>query len=85
MGKEQKIIVKAYNQDKVLHEGPCDSVLLPTKRGMVAIMPYHEPILLLLAPGKIFLVIDRKKELLCECTKGVMRVDDNVCVVLVDL
>lgn len=85
MGKEQTILVNAYNQDKILHEGQCDSVLLPTKRGMVAVMPYHQPILMLLAKGNIYLVIDKKKTLLCECQKGVARVDDNVCTVLVDL
>lgn len=85
MGKEQKLVVKAYKEDRVLIEGPCDSILLPTKKGGVAIMPYHEPIMLLLVPGKIFVVKDRKKELLCDCTKGIVRVDDNICVVLVDL
>jgi len=73
------------NHERTLFQGGCDALLVPTKRGEVALMPYHEPIILLLAKGKIQLVQGGERSELCACEKGVARIDDNKAVIMVDL
>lgn len=86
MGKKQKILIRVCNTAKVFFEGEVDCLLLPSKRGSeMAIFPYHTPLIGLLSKGKISIVEDGHRRELCDCQKGVVRVDDNTAAVMVDL
>lgn len=68
------------NPKHVIYEGEARSVFLPGDLAEFEIMDYHVPIVSLLRPGKV--IVDWQKEV--EIKKGMVKFDNNECVVLVE-
>lgn len=85
MGKNQKISVKILSSEDELFIGETDCLFVPSKKGEVAILPYHVPMVLLMTKGAVSIVENRKKKKITEVEKGIVRVDDNSVSVLVNL
>ncbi len=72
--------IQVLNPDRVLYEGEARSVSLPGDQGEFELLDYHAPILSLLRPG--YLTIDWAIRI--PLKKGIVKFDQNACVVLVD-
>lgn len=72
--------VTILNPKQVIYEGKATSVFLPGDLAEFEIMDYHVPIVSLLRPGAV--LIDSK--IAIEIKKGMVKFDNNECVVLVE-
>ena len=72
--------VTILNPKQVIYEGTANSVFLPGDLAEFEIMDYHVPIVSLLRPGAV--LIDSKVAI--EIKKGMVKFDNNECVVLVE-
>lgn len=85
MGRKKKIAIKILSSEDELFIGEAECLFVPTQRGDIAILPYHIPMLSIISKGVIHIVEDGKKRKITDIEKGVLRVDDNVATVLVNL
>lgn len=72
--------VKILNPKHVVFEGEAKSVFLPGDLAEFEILDYHAPIISLLRPGKV--VVDWRNVI--PIKKGMVRFDNNECVILVE-
>lgn len=72
--------VKVFNPAHTLYDGQASSVFLPGDRGEFEILDYHAPILSLLRAGEV--TIDWQTRI--PIKKGIVKFDQNECVILVD-
>ncbi len=68
------------NPKHVVYDGQAESVFLPGDRGEFEILDYHAPIVSLLRAGQV--VIDWKTAV--PVKKGMVRFDDNECMIIVE-
>lgn len=80
-----KIGVKILSESGKLYDGLVSCVFVPTRRGETAILPYHTPMISELAKGAVFIVESHHRKKIVDIDKGLVRVDDNQVVVLVNL
>lgn len=72
--------VTILNPKHVLYEGKAQSVFLPGDRSEFEILDHHAPISSLLTAGEV--VIDWQKRV--RITKGMIKFDNNECMILVE-
>jgi len=72
--------VKILNPKHVVFEGEAKSVFLPGDLAEFEILDYHAPIISLLRPGKV--VVDWRNAI--PIKRGMVRFDNNECVILVE-
>lgn len=72
--------VTILNPKHVVYEGQASSVFLRGDRGEFEILDYHAPIISLLREGDV--TIDWRDKV--PIKKGMVRFDDNECVILVE-
>jgi len=65
---------------QVIYEGEAKSLFLPGDRAEFELLDYHAPILSLLLPGDV--VVDWEERI--PISKGIVRFDNNECVILVE-
>lgn len=51
----QKLTVAIIGKDKILYEGEASNVFVPTKTGIIEVLPEHMQLVSALAPGEIIL------------------------------
>jgi F-type H+-transporting ATPase subunit epsilon len=72
--------VTILNPKHVIYEGEATNVFLPGDMAEFELMDYHAPIVSLLAPGKV--IVDWKTVI--PIKKGMVKFDNNECMVLVE-
>ena len=72
--------VLILNPKHVVFEGEAKNVFLPGDIAEFELMDYHMPIMSLLRPGKV--IIDWEKTI--PIKKGIVKFDNNECVMLVE-
>jgi len=72
--------VKILNPKHIVFEGEAKSVFLPGDLAEFEILDYHAPIISLLRPGKV--VVDWRNVI--PIKRGMVRFDNNECVILVE-
>jgi len=72
--------VLILNPKHVVFEGEAKNVFLPGDMAEFELMDYHVPIVSLLRPGKV--IIDWEKVI--PIKKGMVKFDNNECVILVE-
>ncbi len=72
--------VQILNPKHVVFQGEAKSVFLPGDLAEFEILDYHAPIISLLRPGKV--VVDWRTVI--PIKKGMVRFDNNECVILVE-
>ena len=86
MEKEKgKISVKILSESGKLYNDLANCVFVPTRKGEIAILPYHTSMICELSKGTIFVVESHHKKKIADIDKGLARVDDNQAVILVNL
>ena len=72
--------ITILNPKHVIFDGDAESVFLPGDQGEFEILTYHAPIVSLLEPGVV--KIDWKKSI--PIKNGMVRFDNNECIILVE-
>jgi len=80
-----KITVSILSEREKLFEGDVSCLLVPSKKGEVAILPYHTPLILLMVKGEISIIESGRHRQITTIEKGVLRVDENRAFALVNL
>ncbi len=75
--------LKLISPDGVKYEEEASSVVLPTDRGQIEILPNHMPLISLLKPGEI-IVKNGNREHDLSTEGGVVQIENNLVTVLAD-
>jgi len=81
----KKIFVSILSENGKLFEGNVDCLFVPSKKGEVAILPYHTPLVLLISQGSISILEAGRRVEVIKANKGLLRVDENVAFAMVNL
>jgi len=80
--REFKIHILA--SDNAFYEGPCESLVVPTIRGQYGILAGHSNLISAVVPGKLVFRIPGEKEQIVAVSDGIVKVENNEVLVLVD-
>ena len=81
MSKFQVSILAA---DNVLYEGPCESLIVPTLQGQYGILAGHSNMISAVVPGELSYRIPNGTEQTAAVSAGLVKVENNEVLVLVD-
>lgn len=81
MSRFQVFILAA---DNVLYEGPCESLVVPTSQGQYGILANHSNMISAVIPGKLTYRIPDGEEQFAAVSAGLVKVENNEVLVLVD-
>lgn len=70
--------------DSVLYEGPCESLVVPTPQGLYGILAKHSNMISAVAPGRLSYRIPDCPVQSAAVSAGLVKVEDNEVLVLVD-
>ena len=70
--------------ERSFYEGPCESLVLPTTEGMYGIQANHLNMVAGVVPGEITFRVPGGTDEHASCSRGMVKVEDNVVTVLVD-
>ena len=70
--------------DSVLYEGPCESLIVPTPQGLYGILAKHCNMISAVVPGRLSYRIPGYQEQFAAVSAGLVKVEDNEVLVLVD-
>ncbi|MCM1192227.1 MAG: ATP synthase F1 subunit epsilon [Butyrivibrio sp.] len=70
--------------DSVLYEGACESLVVPTPQGMYGILAKHSNMISAVAPGRLSYRIPGGEEQYAAVSAGLVKVENNEVLVLVD-
>ena len=70
--------------DNVLYEGPCESLVVPTSQGQYGILANHSNMISAVIPGKLTYRTSDGEEQLAAVSAGLVKVENNEVLVLVD-
>lgn len=76
--------VHIYEADGVFYEGECESLIVPTDSGQYGIWAHHSNMISAIVPGTLVYRKPGDKDLLASVSSGVVRVENNDVLVLVD-
>ncbi len=70
--------------ERSFYEGPCESLVLPTTEGMYGIQANHLNMIAGVVPGELTFRVPGGHDEHASCSRGMVRVENNVVTVLVD-
>lgn len=70
--------------DSVLYEGPCESLIVPTLQGQYGILAGHSNMISAVVPGQLSYRIPNGDEQYAAVSAGLVKVENNEVLVLVD-
>ena len=70
--------------DRSFYEGPCESLTVPTSDGELGILARHSSMLAAVVPGKLRFRVPGQDGQLAAVSAGMVKVEDNEVLVLVD-
>lgn len=70
--------------DNAFYEGPCESLVVPTIRGQYGILAGHSNLISAVTPGKLTFRIPGEAEQIVAVSSGIVKVENNEVLVLVD-
>lgn len=70
--------------DNVLYEGPCESLIVPTSQGQYGILANHSNMISAVVPGELTYRIPDGEEQFAAVSAGIVKVENNEVLVLVD-
>ena len=70
--------------DNVLYEGPCESLIVPTLQGQYGILAHHSNMISAVVPGERSYRVPDGEEQLAAVSAGLVKVENNEVLVLVD-
>ena len=76
--------VRILASEHSFYEGPCESLIVPTIRGQYGILAGHSNLVSALVAGKLTFRIPGEKEQVLAVSAGIVKVEKNEVIVLVD-
>ena len=70
--------------DKTFYEGPCVSLTIPTSDGELGIWAHHSPMIAAVKPGTLRYQVPEQKPQIAATSPGMVKVENNEVLVLVD-
>ena len=70
--------------DEPFYEGPCESLSVPTTTGMYGVLAHHTNVILAIVPGTLHYRCPGQEEQLAAVSAGLMKVENNEVLILVD-
>ena len=70
--------------DRTFYEGPCESLTIPTSDGEQGILAHHSPMIAAVKPGTLRYQIPGEEPRLAAISPGMVKVEKNDVLVLVD-
>lgn len=70
--------------DHTFYDGPCESLIVPTPDGQYGIWAGHANTICATVPGTLYLRVPGGEEQLAAVSSGVVKIEDNDVLVLVD-
>lgn len=85
MADNKTIKVGIFSEKGIIHYGDCTTLFVPSDVGMIAILPYHTPMIMKLSPGTVSIKSGHVKQDITTVKSGLVYVGENEASVLVDL
>lgn len=79
----KKFKLSIYASDKIVYEGECESLVIPTTTGQLGILANHSNLISLTIPGKLTFKNDGKEDVRI-VSQGMVKIEDNEVLVLVE-
>ena len=76
--------IRILAADHVFYEGRCDSLDVPTTNGLFGILANHSNIISAIVPGKLIFRIPGQENQYAAVSEGLLKVENNEVLVLVD-
>ena len=80
----QQFQVHILAADRTFYDGPCVSLTVPTSDGELGILAHHSPIIAAVQPGTLRYQVPDQPERLAAVSPGMVKVEHNDVLVLVD-
>lgn len=80
----QEFKLKILAADCDFYEGPCESMVVPTDLGQLGILANHSNLIETIIPGTLKFTIPGETPRVCFVSEGMLKVEDNEVLVLVD-
>ena len=80
----QQFQVHILAADRTFYDGPCVSLTVPTSDGELGILAYHSPIIAAVQPGTLRYQAPGEDVKLAAVSPGMVKVENNEVLVLVD-
>ncbi|NCU30828.1 hypothetical protein EOL73_02805 [Candidatus Saccharibacteria bacterium] len=85
-GKVKSFQLSILSEKEIMYYGECNILFAPAFHGGdVAILPEHTPMIMKMGEGGVSMAISGQKTKVCEVKSGVLYVQDNEVIVLVNL
>ena len=70
--------------ERTFYDGPCQSLMVPTIDGLYGLMALHENVVIAIIPGKLILRGEDGREQVAAVSEGMLKMENNEALVLVD-
>lgn len=70
--------------DRPFYQGECESLKIPTVEGLYGILSYHRNMIAAIVPGTLYYKLPGQEEQMAAVSEGMIKVEDNEVLVLVD-
>ena len=70
--------------DRTFYEGPCESLTISTSDGQLGILAHHSPMIAAVLPGTLRFRVPEQPEQVAAVSPGMVKVEGNEVLVLVD-
>lgn len=76
--------VKIFAADRPFYQGACESLNFPTLEGQYGVLPHHRNMIAAIIPGILKYKIPGKEEKRAAVSEGLIKIEDNEVLILVD-
>ena len=80
----EQFSVRILAADRTFYDGPCVSLTVPTSDGELGILAHHSPMIAAVQPGTLRYQAPGEEVRLAAVSPGMVKVEDNEVLVLVD-
>ena len=77
-------ILRIYAAEKVFYEGECKSLIIPAVNGQFGVLAHHSNMIAAIVPGILSYKNKEGEEVVASVSSGLIKVEDNDVLVLVD-
>lgn len=76
--------LKILAAERVLFDGACQSLVVPTLDGLYGIQAHHENVVIAVVPGTLSLRSGDGEELVAAVSSGILKMENNEALLLVE-
>ena len=80
----EAFVVHILAADRTFYEGPCESLTIPTSDGEQGILAHHSSMIAAVQPGTLRYQLPEEEPQIAAISPGMVKVEKNVVLVLVD-